>query len=169
MSIEEDIASQRHHVGTRIARYLSILQTRRVACAAMHVWSGVMIAAAALLVVSGSAEAASARAQPSLRSAPSVRSGWARSTVRGLAVAEIVAGAVAVVVGGRRADAAVALLYRGSRSSWCGHFGTPAASCGCTARDDTPPTVGHLLMTVVFTAGAAAAVVGGGRTGLDRA
>lgn len=131
----------------------------------MHVWSGVMIAAAALLVVTGPPKLR--RPGATITALRSVGATWVgAATVRLLAVAEIVAGTVAVVVGGRPADAAVAVLYLGFSIFLVRALRTPAASCGCTSRDDTPPTIGHLLMTTVFTAGAAAAVVSGGQTGL---
>jgi hypothetical protein len=131
----------------------------------MHVWSGVMIAAAALLVVTGPPKLR--RPGATITALRSVGAVWVgAATVRALAVAEVVAGLVAVVVGGRPADAAVALLYLGFSIFLVRALRTPAASCGCTSRDDTPPTIGHLLMTTLFAAGAAAAAVSGGQTGL---
>src|SRR5581483_11643316 len=44
---------------------------------------------------------------------------------------------------------------------------TPSSSCGCAAREDTPPTVGHLLMTVAFAAGGVAAAVTGSTGAID--
>jgi hypothetical protein len=124
-----------------------------------------MIAAAALLVVTGPPKLR--RPAATITALRSVGAVWVGAiTVRVLAIAEIVAGAVAVVVGGRPADAAVALLYLGFSIFLVRALRTPTASCGCTSRDDTPPTVGHLLMTTVFMAGATAAAVSGGQTGL---
>jgi hypothetical protein len=124
-----------------------------------------MIAAAALLVVTGPPKLR--RPGATITALRSVGAVWVGpAAVRALAVAEIVAGAVAVVVGGRPADAAVALLYLGFSIFLVRALRTPTASCGCTSRDDTPPTIGHLLMTAIFTAGATAAVVTGGQTGL---
>jgi hypothetical protein len=131
----------------------------------MHVWSGVMIAAAALLVVTGPPKLL--RPAATITALRSVGAVWVgRRTVRVLAIAEVVAGSVAAVVGGRAADGAVALLYLGFSGFLVLALRTPTASCGCASRDDTPPTVGHLVMTTVFAVGAAAAAFTGGRTGL---
>jgi hypothetical protein len=86
--------------------------------------------------------------------------------VRSLTALELAAGVGAIVLGGRLVDGLVALLYVGFSSFLVVALGSDGASCGCTARDDTPPTVAHLLMTVVFATGAAAAAASGGRTGL---
>lgn len=131
----------------------------------MQVWSGVMIAGAALLVITGPPKLRRPGATVSaLRSVGAV---WVGPTaVRTLALAEIVAGTAAVVAGGRWADGAVALLYLGFTIFLVRALRTPAASCGCTARVDTPPAARHVLMTTVFATGAIAAVIAGGRTGL---
>ena len=138
---------------------------RRVAFGAMQVWTGVMISGAALLVIAGVPKLR--RPGPTitaLRSVGAVRVGPA--TVRGLAAAEVTAGLLAIVAGGRWADGAVTLLYLGFTGFLLRALQTPTASCGCTASEDTPPSIGHLAMTSVFAAAGVAALIAGGRTGL---
>jgi hypothetical protein len=124
-----------------------------------------MLSCAALLVVSGVPKLR--RPAATITALRSVGATWVGpATVRMLSVVEVAAGVVAVVAGGRLADAAVAILYAGFAAFLVRALGTPTASCGCTARDDTPPTPAHLAMTLVFCAGACAATAAGGRTGV---
>jgi hypothetical protein len=124
----------------------------------MHVWSGVVIAGAALLVINGPPKLRNPA--PTINALRSVGATWVGPvTVRALAVVEIVGGGFAGIVGGRWGAGAIALIYLGFSGFLLRALRTPSASCGCTARDDTPPTVGHLLMTVVFAAGGIAATV----------
>ena len=97
----------------------------------------------------------------------SVGMGWVGGmTVRLLTVVELGCGILAIVVGGRWADAAVAVIYAGFSLFLIRALKTEVASCGCTGRDDTPPTPFHLVLTAAFSASGAAAVAAGGRTGL---
>jgi hypothetical protein len=124
-----------------------------------------MVSCAALLVLSGLPKLR--RPAATITALRSVGATWVGPrTVRTLSVVEVVAGAVALVAGGPWADGAVAILYAGFTVFLVRALGTPAASCGCTAHDDTPPTATHLVMTVVFCLGACAAVAAGGRTGV---
>jgi hypothetical protein len=126
----------------------------------MHVWSGVVIAGAALLVITGLSKLRNPG--PTINALRSVGATWVGAVmVRTLAVVEIAAGSVAAIVGGRWGASAIALIYLGFSGFLVRALRTPTASCGCTARDDTPPTVGHLLMTVVFAAGGIAAALAG--------
>jgi hypothetical protein len=131
----------------------------------MQAWAGVVLSCAALLVIAGVPKLANPTS--TIVALRSVGVSWVgRRAARLLAAAEIGAGIAAIVAGGRLADSLVALLYLGFSLFLVKALGTPAASCGCTARDDTPPTVAHLVMTVVFCVGSAAAVLVGGRTGV---
>jgi hypothetical protein len=124
-----------------------------------------MVSCAALLVVSGIPKIR--RPAATIAALRSVGATWVgANTVRTLSLVEVAAGVVAVVAGGPWADGAVAILYAGFTIFLIRALATPAASCGCTARDDTPPTAAHLAMTMVFCLGACAAVAAGGRTGV---
>lgn len=80
--------------------------------------------------------------------------------VRLLAAAEVCVGVLALVVGGRVAVGLVAASYavfiaflvRALR------HGGAVSSCGCVGRPDTPPTVAHLVVTVLLCGLSAAAV-----------
>jgi hypothetical protein len=97
----------------------------------------------------------------------SVGLGWAGpKVVRALTGLELAVGIGAIVIGGPAADAMVALLYVGFSAFLVLALRAAGASCGCTGRDDTPPTVAHLVMTVVLAVGTSAAAATGGRTGL---
>jgi hypothetical protein len=124
-----------------------------------------MLSCAALLVVSGVPKLGHPHATiTALRSVGAV---WVGPiTVRALTMIEIGAGLAAITVGGRWADGAVALLYLGFTAFLIRALRTPTASCGCTARDDTPPTAAHLVMTSTFGAASVAAVAVGARTGI---
>jgi hypothetical protein len=131
----------------------------------MQAFAGLAVAASALLVLAAVPKLATpTSAIVALRSVGLVWVG--RKTVRALTVIELAAGIGAIVVGGRFVDGVVALLYVGFSVFLVVALRSPGASCGCTGRDDTPPTLAHLLMTLVFAAGASAATVAGGRTGL---
>jgi hypothetical protein len=139
----------------------------RVGCTfrAMQVTAGLVLAASALLVVAAAPKLASPQSMiAALRSVGLVSAG--PKTVRSLTVLELAAGSAAIVLGGRLVDGLVALLYVGFSAFLVVALRSPGTSCGCTGRDDTPPTAAHLLMTVVFATGAAAAAASGGRTGL---
>jgi hypothetical protein len=131
----------------------------------MDASAGVVLAAAALLAAAAPAKLANP--VPTIGALRSVGVVWAGPrTVRVLTAVELAAGVAAIVVGGRIADTAVAVLYASFSGFLALALRTPGGSCGCAGRDDTPPTVGHLLMTALFAAGAAAAATTGGRTGL---
>jgi hypothetical protein len=124
-----------------------------------------MLSCAALLVVSGVPKLANPHA--TIAALRSVGARWVGPiTVRSLTAIEIGAGLSAITVGGRWADGAVGLLYLGFTAFLIRALRTPTASCGCTGRDDTPPTAAHLVMTATFSAAACAAVATGARTGV---
>jgi hypothetical protein len=134
---------------------------------------GVYLMAAGLLVVAGAAKAArpadTARALSSLFPRVPVRR-W-RPLVRALAAAEAAVGVVAVAFPGRVPATVVAASYAAftafvlvARSR-----GGSLASCGCFGTPDTPPTVGHAVVTAILAAGAvvvAWAAPGGGVAGV---
>jgi hypothetical protein len=131
----------------------------------MEAWTGVMLSCASLLVISGIPKLQHPGA--TVNALRSVGVSWVGGRmVRILTAVEIGCGSVAIVIGGRWADATVAVVYAGFSIFLVRALRTPVASCGCTGRDDTPPTPFHLVMTAAFAAGAVAAVAAGGRTGL---
>lgn len=87
-----------------------------------------------------------------------------RLAVFGLAVVEIVVGAMALVATNPVAAWAVGLVYAG----FAGFVGLamgrrlPIASCGCFGRADTPPTWLHLVINLAAVGGAMAVATGGG-------
>jgi hypothetical protein len=131
----------------------------------MQAWAGVMLSCAALLIVS-----AIPKIRQPVATIVALRTVGLRwvgpRTIRALGAAELAAGTAAVVLGGRWADAAVAALYAGFSIFLVKALRTPAASCGCAGREDTPPSIAHLVMTIGFAAGAVAAVAAGGQTGV---
>jgi hypothetical protein len=131
----------------------------------MATWAGITLACAALLVVSGI---------PKLRhpetTVSAMRSVGAHRTsaagARLLTVVELAVGVTAIAVGGRWANAALAGVYLGFSLFLIVALRRNAPSCGCAGRIDTPPTLGHLAMTVMFAAASGAAAVIGRSTGL---
>jgi hypothetical protein len=131
----------------------------------MQIWVGVTLSCAALLIISGVPKLWNPDSTVlALRAVGVSRVG--KRTARALTVSEIAIGAAAIAVGGRWADAGIALLYLGFSVFLIAALRGSTASCGCTGRDDTPPTVGHLMMTTLFAACSVAATVSGGRTGI---
>jgi hypothetical protein len=131
----------------------------------MQAWAGVMLSCAALLVVSAIPKLG--RPGATITALRSVGMTWVGAkAVALLTVVEVVAGLTAIAVGGRWADVAVAALYAGFSLFLIRALGVPTASCGCTGRNDTPPSIAHLVMTLVFASGATAAVLAGGQTGV---
>lgn len=92
------------------------------------------------------------------------------SLVRMLATAEVVIGVTAVAVGGRVAVALVAASYAAFTAFLVRALrrGGAVSSCGCVGRADTPPTVVHLVVTVLLGGLSAVAVLDppGGLTGV---
>lgn len=131
----------------------------------MQAFAGLALAAALLLVAAAAPKlVAPTSTVVALRG---VGLAWVGArTARALTGLELAAGVGAIVIGGRVTDGIVALLYLGFSGFLVLALRSPGTSCGCTGRDDTPPTVAHLLMTVVLAVGTAAATVAGGRTGL---
>jgi hypothetical protein len=81
--------------------------------------------------------------------------------VRGLAVAELAIGAYALLIGDRVGAVLVAASYLGfsafvllarSRKG-------VVSSCGCFGKSDTPPTIAHVVVTMLLAGGAAAAAI----------
>jgi len=77
----------------------------------------------------------------------------------------------AIATAGRLFASLVALAYLGFSAFVAAAFtrGTPLASCGCFGRDDTPATVGHLVIDLGAVAIAALVAVGPGDRGWDAA
>ena len=125
--------------------------------------AGPYFASALLLVVAGAAKVRDPL--PLVRALRSARLPAPPAGVRLVAVAEVVLGVAAVLVGGRLTAALVAGSYAAftafvllARSR-----GGVLASCGCFGRADTPATTGHVVVTgalAVLAAGVAAAPLG---------
>jgi len=82
--------------------------------------------------------------------------------------AGLLIGAAEVAVGIAALFAAVGLLAQGilylGFAIWvlvALRRDVPLASCGCLGKDDTPPTVGHLVMNLIAVAASLGAVAGG--------
>ena len=82
--------------------------------------------------------------------------------VRGLGAAEVGVGTGALVWGTRPWGVLVAGSYTAFAAfvALARHRGTPLSSCGCFGVIDTPPTILHLVVNIVFTAAGAAVVAG---------
>jgi hypothetical protein len=87
---------------------------------------------------------------------------WRGPVVIALGGAEVFFAVVALVAGGTVAAIPIVVVYAGFAvfvaAALARH--TPLSSCGCFGRDDTPPTMVHLLLDLVFTAVALIAMVG---------
>jgi hypothetical protein len=85
---------------------------------------------------------------------------------RVVALVEATVGTAVITFGGRPLEAATALLYLGFTVVLARGLRRGIRSCGCAGRADTPPTVGHLLLTATFTAFAVGAAATGAHVGL---
>ncbi|HEX6423119.1 MAG TPA: MauE/DoxX family redox-associated membrane protein [Acidimicrobiales bacterium] len=120
---------------------------------------GLLGAASLLLLVAGAAKAA----DPSRTVGALAALGWPSPTVavRAGAVAEAVLGALGLLVGG----AVVALLVAASFAGFALFVaaalraGTPVGTCGCFAREDTPPHPRHVAVDGALAVAAVAAAV----------
>ena len=120
---------------------------------------GLLGAASLLLLIAGAAKTA----DPSRIAGALAALGWPSSTVavRAGAVAEAALGALGLLVGG----AVVALLVASSFAGFALFVvaalrsGTPVGTCGCFAREDTPPHPRHVAVDVGLAVGAAVAAV----------
>lgn len=125
----------------------------------MPSWGGPLFAAAVLLVLAAVPKLRfPADATRALRSVGLPGSDLA---VRLLAVAELVIGGYALLVGDRVSAGLVALSYLGftgfvllarSRDG-------VVSSCGCFGTPDTPPTRAHVVVTALLAAGATGAAI----------
>ncbi|HIZ99427.1 MAG TPA: hypothetical protein H9805_12730 [Candidatus Janibacter merdipullorum] len=117
------------------------------------------LAAAALLVVAGVPKVADpgdlvrALRSTGLRVPPLL--------VRGFALAEVLAGGAAILLPGRPAFAAVALLHAGFTAFVLRALGRGGvvASCGCFGRADTPPTRSHAAVTALLALAASGVAI----------
>jgi hypothetical protein len=125
-------------------------------------WSvvgGPFLAASALLVLAGVPKLKDP--MPLVRALRSVRLPASRALVRALAVVEVVVGLSAVVHPGPLTGAAVTASYLVFTAfvALTLRRGGVLGSCGCFGRPDTPPTIGHPVVTAGFAAGAGALVL----------
>jgi len=88
--------------------------------------------------------------------------------VRVLAAVEALLGVVAIVHSTRVVALLVALSYAGFTAFVLRALrsGSPLASCGCFGKTDTPPTIGHVVVTALL---AGAALLVGSGSSLDLA
>jgi hypothetical protein len=118
---------------------------------------GLLGAASLLLLVAGAAKAT----DPSRTAGALAALGWPSSpvAVRAGAVAEAALGALGLLVGGTAVAALVAASFAGFALFVVAALrsGTPVGTCGCFAREDTPPHPRHVGVDVALAAGAAAA------------
>jgi hypothetical protein len=131
----------------------------------MATWAGITLGCAALLVVAGLPKLRHpASTVGALRSVGLTRSG--ATGARALTGVEVAVGVTAIAVGNRWADAALAAVYLGFSLFLLVALSRNAPSCGCAGKLDTPPTVGHLAMTLAFAAASGVAAVIGRSTGV---
>ncbi len=125
----------------------------------MDALAGPFLASAALLVAAGATKIVDPL--PLLRALRSVGLRVPRWLVRAGATAEVALGVAAVLLGSRPLAIGVALSY----AAFSGFVlvgmrrGGVLASCGCFGRDDTPPTVTHVVVTGVAALVAAVVAV----------
>jgi hypothetical protein len=119
------------------------------------------LAAAALLAVAGAPKVV--RPLDTWRALRSVGAPVPVLAVRIGGAVEVAVGLLAILQGGRVADALVAASYLGFTGFVIVALrkGGVVASCGCIGRPDTPPTVAHVVVTALFAV--AAGVAAGGR------
>jgi hypothetical protein len=114
--------------------------------------TGVFLAAATLLVVSGVAKLGSVEpTRQALHGAGLPGPAWA---VGILGASEVALGATGLMTEGRPAAATMAGLYVGFAAFvvLARHRGGSEASCGCFGRQEAPPGVPHLMMTLALAA-----------------
>jgi len=121
--------------------------------------TGPFLAAAALLVAGGAGKAR--HPVPLQRALRTLHLPASAGLVRGVALAELLIGLSALLLGGVVPALLVALSY----AAFAGFVGLALArggvlaSCGCFGRSDTPPTGTHLVLTAGFALVGAVSVV----------
>jgi hypothetical protein len=125
---------------------------------------GPFFIASALLALAGGAKLA--RPEPTSGALKSVGLPGNRTIAQAMGAAEVLLGAVALVVGGVVPAIAVAAAYLGFAGfvAIALRAGGAVASCGCFGTEDSPPTMVHLVLNLIAAAtaiGAAAAGIGG--------
>lgn len=127
----------------------------------MNAFTAPALAAAALLIGTGTAKVL--RPLPTVRALQSV--GWPGPAplVRAGAVAESALGLASLLIGNHVLLALTAASYAGFSAFVVVaiHRGGVVASCGCVGRDDTPPTIAHVVLTAALAALSAAAAYDG--------
>jgi hypothetical protein len=114
-------------------------------------------ASALLLAAAGAAKVA----DPSRTAGALAALGWpsSRALVRGGALAELLLGVAALVIGGRVLALLVAASYLGFALFVMAALRakTPIGTCGCFGQADTPPKPVHVTVDVLLAGGAVAA------------
>ena len=125
----------------------------------MQTMAGPLYIASLLLVVAGAPKVA--RPDETARALRSIGLPGSPLLVRILAVAEMVIGTYALLLGGRTSALLVAVIYLGFAGFVAIALakGGVVASCGCFGRDDTPPTWAHLILNLAASGVAFAAAI----------
>jgi hypothetical protein len=79
---------------------------------------------------------------------------------------EVAVGTAGVVIGNRPVEVVTAALFAGFGIVSLVGVRSQASSCGCIGKIDTPPTVAHIAMSVMFASLAAMAAVADDRSSL---
>lgn len=116
----------------------------------MSALAGPLVAAGLLLAAAGVPKLR--RPEPTRAALYAVGAAVPTVAVRGLGTAEVAVGLAAAVTGSRPAAALVCLCYLGFSAFLVAALARPGrvGSCGCTGRDDVPPTRAHLALTGAF-------------------
>lgn len=124
----------------------------------MSVVAGALLGAASLLLL---AAGAAKVADPTRTAGALAALGWPSSPwlVRTGAGAEAVLGALGLAVGGAVVAGLVATSFVGFAAFAAAALrsGTPVGTCGCFAREDTPPHPRHVAVDALLAAGVAVA------------
>ena len=125
----------------------------------MPVTAGPLWVFAALVVVAGAAKVAAPAATVGALKASELPS--SRRAVQTLGGGEFVVGVYAIVFGDLVAGVAVVMLYLGFTAFVVNALvrGLPVSSCGCFAKEDTPPTWIHVVVTGLGVGAGVAAIV----------
>jgi hypothetical protein len=131
----------------------------------MGLWAAPTLAASVLLIATGSVKAlrpsAGAAVVPFLQSPRN-----AVTANRVVGVAEVSVGLAGVAIGSRLVDAVTAALFVVFGIVAVVGVRSEVPTCGCVGKTDTPPTVAHVAMCVIFASVTAVAAIAGDRSSL---
>ncbi len=129
---------------------------------------GILVIGALLLVLSGSAKILGPEPTRGALAAVGLPSG--RSAVMVLGVIEVAVGATAALTASRLAVVAMTMLYVGFAGFVAVALArdVPVQSCGCFGKEDTPPSIAHLVVNGAIAAAAGWSVASGSAGVLER-